>query len=115
MAQVIKTKMLEVVKASNSTKESIEKKIERSLANPINSKAEGDTFNATLTGDIQISQFGDRKSAHLLTKEGYRISVPANFDKNTHKANAVVNCVCMVAEMGEGEAKRKIKYTSIVA
>jgi len=106
-----KTQVLETLKATNQTKQTIETKIGRSLANPINSKEEGQKFTATLTGDIQISQFGERKSAHLLTKEGYRVSVPANFDKAVHKANAQFECVCMVAEI-DG---RKIKYTGFAA
>lgn len=106
-----RTKVLEVVASSKMTKKSIEDKIGRPLANPINSKQEGETFTVTLTGDIQISEFNGRKSAHLLTVEGYRVAVPANFDKSTHKAKAQFNCVCMVAELDE----RKIKYTAFAA
>lgn len=106
-----RTKMLEVLDASKETKKSIETKIGRSLANPINAKAEGETFQATLTGEIQISEYNGRKSAHLLTVEGYRVAVPANFDKTIHKAKSQHNFVCMVAEL-DG---RKIKFTAFAA
>ena len=106
-----RTKMLEVLDASKETKKSIETKIGRSLANPINAKQEGETFMATLTGEIQISEFNGRKSAHLLTVEGYRVAVPANFDKTIHKAKSQHNFVCMVAEL-DG---RKIKFTAFAS
>ena len=106
-----RTKMLEVLDASKETKKSIETKIGRSLANPINAKQEGETFQATLTGEIQISEYKGKKSAHLLTVEGYRVAVPANFDKTIHKAKSQHNFVCMVAEVDE----RKIKFTSFAA
>ena len=106
-----RTKMLEVLDASKETKKSIETKIGRSLANPINAKQEGETFMATLTGEIQLSEYNGRKSAHLLTVEGYRVAVPANFDKTVHKAKSQHNFVCMVAEL-DG---RKIKFTSFAA
>lgn len=106
-----RTKMLETLDASKETKKSIEAKIGRSLANPINSKQEGETFTGTLTGEIQISEYNGRKSAHLLTFEGYRVAVPANFDKTIHKNKSQHNFVCMVAEL-DG---RKIKYTAFAA
>lgn len=106
-----RTKMLEVLDASKETKKSIETKIGRSLANPINSKQEGETFQATLTGEIQISEYNGRKSAHLLTVEGYRVAVPANFDKTIHKAKSQHNFVCMVAELDD----RKIKFTAFAS
>ena len=106
-----RTKMLEVLDASKETKKSIETKIGRSLANPINAKAEGETFQATLTGEIQLSEYNGRKSAHLLTVEGYRVAVPANFDKTIHKAKSQHNFVCMVAEL-DG---RKIKFTAFAS
>ena len=106
-----RTKMLEVLDASKETKKSIETKIGRSLANPINAKQEGETFMATLTGEIQLSEYNGRKSAHLLTVEGYRVAVPANFDKTIHKAKSQHNFVCMVAEL-DG---RKIKFTAFAA
>ena len=106
-----RTKMLEVLDASKETKKSIETKIGRSLANPINAKQEGETFQATLTGEIQLSEYSGRKSAHLLTVEGYRVAVPANFDKTIHKAKSQHNFVCMVAEL-DG---RKIKFTAFAA
>ena len=106
-----RTKMLEVLDASKETKKSIETKIGRSLANPINAKQEGETFQATLTGEIHLSEYNGRKSAHLLTVEGYRVAVPANFDKTIHKAKSQHNFVCMVAEL-DG---RKIKFTSFAA
>lgn len=106
-----RTKLLEVLDSSKETKKSIETKIGRSLANPINSKQEGETFQATLTGEIQISEYSGRKSAHLLTVEGYRVAVPANFDKTIHKAKSQHNFVCMVAELDE----RKIKFTAFAS
>ena len=106
-----RTKLLEVLDSSKETKKSIETKIGRSLANPINAKQEGETFQATLTGEIQLSEYNGRKSAHLLTVEGYRVAVPANFDKTIHKAKSQHNFVCMVAEL-DG---RKIKFTSFAA
>ena len=106
-----RTKLLEVLDASKETKKSIATKIGRSLANPINSKQEGETFQATLTGEIQISEYNGRKSAHLLTVEGYRVAVPANFDKTIHKAKSQHNFVCMVAELDD----RKIKFTAFAA
>lgn len=109
--QTVKTKMLEVLDASKETKKSIETKIGRSLANPINAKQEGETFQATLTGEIQLSEYNGRKSAHLLTVEGYRVAVPANFDKTIHKAKSQHNFVCMVAELNE----RKIKFTAFAS
>lgn len=106
-----RTKMLETLDSSKETKKSIEQKIGRPLSNPINSKQEGETFIGTLTGEIQISEYNGRKSAHLLTIEGYRVSVPANFDKTIHKAKSQHNFVCMIAEL-DG---RKIKYTAFAA
>jgi len=106
-----RTKLLEILDSSKETKKSIETKIGRSLANPINSKQEGETFTATLTGEIQLSEYNGRKSAHLLTVEGYRVAVPANFDKAIHKAKSQHNFVCMVAEL-DG---RKIKFTAFAA
>lgn len=114
--QVLKTKVLETVDSSKMTKKVIEEKIGRSLANPVNSKQEGEKFTVTLTGEIQISQYGDRKSAHLLTSEGYRVSVPANFDKATHKAKAQFECVCLVAKVNEGTPEeRSVKYTAFAS
>ena len=106
-----RTKLLEVLDSSKETKKSIETKIGRSLANPINAKQEGETFQATLTGEIQISEYNGRKSAHLLTVEGYRVAVPANFDKTIHKAKSQHNFVCMVAELDD----RKIKFTAFAS
>ena len=106
-----RTKLIEVLDSSKETKKSIETKIGRSLANPINAKQEGETFQATLTGEIQISEYNGRKSAHLLTVEGYRVAVPANFDKTIHKAKSQHNFVCMVAELDD----RKIKFTAFAA
>ena len=114
MATVVKTKLIETVDAAKMTKKTIEEKIGRNLANPINSKQEGEQFLATLTGEIQITQYGDRKSAHLLTVEGYRVSVPANFDKAVHKAKAQFNCVCMIANITNEQTGKEsnIKYTA---
>ena len=111
-----RTKLLEVLDASKETKKSIETKIGRSLANPINAKQEGETFEATLTGEIQLSEYNGRKSAHLLTVEGYRVAVPANFDKTIHKAKSQHNLVCLVVKVNEGTPEeRKVKYTAFAA
>lgn len=97
-------------------KKSIEKKIGRSLANPINAKSEGDTFTATLTGEIQLSEYNGRKSAHLLTVEGYRVAVPANFDKTVHKAKSQHQLVCMVLKKDpDAGIMRDIKYTAFAS
>ena len=45
-----------------ATKAAIELKIGRPLSNPINTKKEGEDFEATLTGEIAITAFGKRKS-----------------------------------------------------
>ena len=112
MAQT-KTKLLDKMLVKDCTKDSIEKKLGRALSNPINAKKEGENFTVTLTGEIQFSQYGDRKSAHLLTKEGFKISVPSNFDKTIHKANETFECVCMVAEVKDENGKdRAVKYSA---
>ena len=111
-----RTKVLDTLDASKETKKSIEQKIGRPLANPINSKQEGETFTGTLTGEIQLSEYNGKKSAHLLTVEGYRVAVPANFDKTIHKAKSQHNFVCLVAIVNEGTPEeRKVKFTAFAA
>ena len=94
-----------------ATKAAIELKIGRPLSNPINTKKEGEDFEATLTGEIAITAFGKRKSAHLLTVEGYKIPVPANFDKAIHKKGETFKCVCLIADVEDEDGKpRKVRY-----
>ncbi len=106
------TKVLSTEKTSTMTAKKLAEKIGRALGSPINGKNVGEKFNVTLTGEIQISEFGGRKSAHFLTKEGYKLAVNASFDPAKHKADAVFEAVCReVAVSRDGETVN-IKFSA---
>jgi hypothetical protein len=85
------------------------------LGSPINNKGEGEEFEVTLTGDIQIREFQQVKGAYLTTKEGYSIKVNASFDPLKHKENAVLTAKCVVLPKNEELGiTRDVKYCVFV-
>lgn len=95
MATVPQTKVLDTLKTKEiKTAKALEAKIGRPLGSPINGKDVGATFDATLTGNIEIREFQGNKGAYFTTKEGYSIRVNASFDANIHKEGAVMKCIC---------------------
>ena len=83
----------------------------RALGSPINGKKEGETFEATLTGIIEIREFDKVLGAYYLTKEGYSIKVNASFDPAKHKADAKFECVCRVFTRADGG---QVKFCTFV-
>ena len=109
------TKVLETVKVDkNLTTKALEAKIGRALGSPINGKAVGEKFTVTLTGQIQISDFGGRKSAHFLTKEGYKIAVNAGYDPAKHKEGSEFTCECRSMSVERDGKPAEIKFTAFV-
>src|SRR3970040_220995 len=74
----------------------------RALGSPINGKKEGEEFQVTLTGVIEIREFNKVLGAYYLTKEGYSIKVNASFDPAKHKADEVFTAVCRVFPREDG-------------
>lgn len=105
----IRTKVLETVATKSLTAKKLVEKIGAPLGSPINGKNEGDSFTATLTGNIEIRDFQGTKGAYFTTKEGYSIRVNASFDPATHKEGASMNCICRVFDAPDG---RKVKFTA---
>jgi hypothetical protein len=107
------TKILETFKVSNTTtKKVLEEKLGRTLASPIHGKNEGEEFRATLTGEIVLSEYQGKKSLHLLTVEGYKVTVPANFDKAVHKEGAKFDFICKVLTTERDGKEILIKYVA---
>lgn len=105
------TQVLETVDISKTKKEELVKKIGRSLGSPISGKQVGERFNVTLTGKIEIRQYGKDKGAYYTTKEGFSIRVNASFDPTIHKADAVFEAVCLeIKENKEQGILRDTKY-----
>lgn len=106
------TKVLETIKTKGLTAKSLSDKHlgGRPLGSPINGKEVGATFQATLTGNIEIREFNGQKGAYFTTKEGYSIRVNASFDPATHKENAVMNCICRELKTDE----RTVKFCAFV-
>lgn len=82
------------------------------LGSPINGKNVGETFQATLTGKIEIREFQGVKGAYYTTKEGYSIRVNASFDPLKHKEGAVMDCICR--EFVQPDGGRTIKFTAFM-
>lgn len=74
----------------------------RALGSPINGKKEGEEFQATLTGVIEIRDFNKVLGAYYLTKEGYSIKVNASFDPAKHKEGAEFACICRTFTREDG-------------
>lgn len=113
----LRTEVLSTVKVGGTGKDAVKtaadiiKLIGRPLGSPINGKSVGEKFDVTLTGQIQISKYGERKSAHFLTKEGYKIAVNAGFDPKTHVEGAEFKAICLENEVEDSKGvKRMIKY-----
>ena len=104
------TKVLDTVKAKGLTAKALEAKIGRPLGSPINGKEVGATFDATLTGNIEIREFQGNKGAYFTTKEGYSIRVNASFDPSVHKEGAVMKCICRELVTNE----RNVKFCAFV-
>lgn len=114
MAKVIaQTKILSTEKTSSfKNAGELVKKIERPLGSPINGKQSGDTFEVHLTGEIQISEYNGKKSAHFLTKEGYKLAVNASFNPQTHKEGAQFTAVCREVEVERDGKPAMIKFAA---
>lgn len=107
MAQQLVTKVLQTLTPKDkATKTSLEKLIGRPLGSPINGKQEGDKFDVTLTGNIEIRDFNGQKGAYFTTNEGYSIRVNATFSPEIHKAGAKMEAVCLILKL-EGSPERK--------
>ena len=104
------TKVIETVKSKGLTHKQLETKIGRTLGSPINGKEVGATFDATLTGNIEIREFQGNKGAYFTTKEGYSIRVNASFDPAVHKEGAVLKCICRELKTDE----RTVKFCAFV-
>jgi|ERR1044072_5116099 hypothetical protein len=103
------TKVLATIKTSTvKTAEELSKTHlgGRPLGSPINGKEEGDTFDVTLTGNIEIREFQGQKGAYFTTKEGYSIRVNASFNPTIYKADSTHSAVCRVLET----ENRKVKF-----
>lgn len=111
-----RTKVIETFKVDpkKTTKKAVEDKLGRALGSPINGKQVGEQFEVTLTGEIQISEFGGRKSAHFLTKEGYKIAVNAAFDPTVHSEGKQFTAVCREVELERDGQMTKIKFSAFV-
>jgi hypothetical protein len=104
------TKVLETVKVKGLTVKQLTEKIGRPLGSPINGKEVGSTFDATLTGNVEIRDFQGNKGAYFTTKEGYSIRVNASFDPAIHKEGAVMKCICRELVTGD----RNVKFCAFV-
>lgn len=108
---VIRTKVVETLKTTGQTVDTLIKAIGGPLSSPINSKAEGEAFDVTFNGKIEIREYDGRKAAYLLTKEGFSIKVNAGFDAKECADGKIKQAQCLVAQIDE----RQIKYCALVA
>lgn len=105
------TKVIDTVKVSTiKNKAEFEKKHGVRFGSPINSKNEGDEFDVTLTGDVEIREFNGNKGAYFTTKEGYSIRVNASFDAAKHKENTTHKAICRV--FNDEANNRTVKFTA---
>lgn len=100
------TKVLESLDTAKITAAELVKKTGRPLGSPINSRTEGETFEVTLSGKIEIREFQGVKGAYYLTKEGYSIKVNAAFDPAIHKEGSKQNAICRVFKSEDGTERK---------
>src|SRR5690349_8876568 len=112
--QTAQTQVLETLDAKSTTAAKLVEKTGRPLSNPIQGKQEGDEFDVTLTGKIEIREFQGTKGAYFTTKQGFSIRVNASFDPAVHKEGAKLKAVCRVlpADVEQGR-ERDIKYCTL--
>lgn len=112
--QTVQIETLVIGKDKAKNANDLAKVLGRPLGSPINGKDVGETFTATLTGSIQISEYAGRKSAHFVTKEGYKVAVNASFDPAKHKADAIFTCICREIAVQRDGQEIKIKFAAFV-
>lgn len=83
----------------------------KALGSPINGKKEGEEFEVTLTGVIEIREFDKVLGAYYLTEEGFSIKVNASFNPAKHKADAKFICICRVFPRADGG---QVKFCTFV-
>lgn len=79
----------------------------RALGNPIYGHEEGDKFQVTLNGKIEIREFEGVKGAYFLTKEGYSIRVNASYDPESHGNGKKFFAICRVMPANGDNPARK--------
>lgn len=106
------TKVLESLETSKITASELVKKTGRPLGSPINSRTEGEQFEVTLSGKIEIREFQGVKGAYYMTKEGYSIKVNAAFDPAVHKEGSKHPAICRVFK--NEDTGRETKFCALV-
>lgn len=110
-ATSVRTEVTDTLKTKDTTKAKLESLLGRPLGSPINGKQEGEEFDVTLTGDIQVRNFNGVKGAYYTTNEGYSIKVNAGFDPKAMAAGTVKTAKCVVLQKNEEQGiERDIKY-----